>query len=287
MARPLRVEYPGAFYHITSRGNAGDRIFRSDRDRRIFLEVLGETVEQFRWICHAYCLMENHYHLVIETPQANLSRGMRHLNGVYTQKYNWHHSRMGHVFQGRFKAIVVDRDSYLLELSRYVALNPVRANIVKHPGEWKWSSYLATAGKDRLPVFLTTDFILALFAKRRSRAQELYASFVMEGVTRESPWKELKGQIFLGDNDFIRRCKSLLSHQESLEVPRRQRHADRPPLEALFNAEGSKKDRNERITRAFCEYAYTLQEIADALGIHYSSVSRIARAGKKMIKYKT
>jgi len=287
MARPLRIEYLGAFYHITSRGNGGDSIFKNDTDRNFFLEILGETVKQYRWVCHAYCLMDNHYHLVVETPEANLSRGMRYLNGVYTQKYNWLNNHRGHIFQGRFKAIIVDRDSYLLELSRYVALNPVRANMVEHPGHWKWSSYRATAGKGPVPSFLATDFILALFAKERSRAREFYASFVLEGITRESPWKDLRGQIFLGDNNFIAACKALFSKGESLEVPRQQRHAQRPPLEMLFNTEESRKDRNEKIIRAFGEYAYTLQAIADVLGLHYSSVSRIARAGKKMTKYKT
>ncbi len=287
MARPLRIEYPGAFYHITSRGNAGDSIFKNNRDRRFFLEILGETVERFRWVCHTYCLMDNHYHLVLETPEANLSRGMRHLNGVYTQKYNWVNNRRGHIFQGRFKAIIVDKDSYFLELSRYVALNPVRANMVMHPGDWKWSSYRATAGKDPVPSFLTTGFLLSLFANQRSRARELYISFVLEGITMESPWKELRGQIFLGDNSFIAGCKAQLLRGESLEIPRQQRHAQRPELETFFDVKEGRKGRNEKIARAFGEYGYTLKEIADVLGLHYSSVSRIARAGKKTIKYKT
>lgn len=130
MARPLRLEFPGAIYHVTSRGNARNAIFLDDEDRVLFLACLGAVVTRFGWWCHAYCLMDNHYHLLIETPEGDLSRGMRQLNGVYTQRFNRRHGRAGHVFQGRFKAIVVDRDSYLLELCRYVVLNPIRAGMV-------------------------------------------------------------------------------------------------------------------------------------------------------------
>ena len=146
MTRPLRIEYPNAVYHVTSRGNARNKIFLGDQDRENFLAVLDAVVKRYNWLCHAYCLMDNHYHLMIETPDANLSRGMRQLNGVYTQKYNWWHSKTGHIFQGRYKAILVEKENYLLELCRYVVLNPVRANMVDKPEEWKWSSYGATAG---------------------------------------------------------------------------------------------------------------------------------------------
>src|SRR5258708_27167287 len=138
MSRPLRIEYSGALYHLTSRGNAQEDIFRDDADREAFLAVLAAVVERFEWRLYAYCLMDNHYHLMVETPKANLSLGMRHLNGVYTQRFNRRHGRTGHVFQGRFKAIVVDRQSYLLELSRYVVLNPLRARMVKDPARYRW-----------------------------------------------------------------------------------------------------------------------------------------------------
>ena len=133
MARPLRIEYPGALYHVTSRGDRQEAIFDDDQDRTAFLNVLSEVVSRFRWHCHAFCLMGNHYHLMIETPEANLTKGMRHLNGVFTQWSNRRHKRSGHLFQGRYKAILVDRDSYFLELARYIVLNPVRAAMIKHP----------------------------------------------------------------------------------------------------------------------------------------------------------
>ena len=126
MARPLRLEFPGAVYHVSSRGNARQRIFFGDADRELFLDTLTQGIARYRWLCHAYCLMENHYHLLIETPRANLSLGMRQLNGIYTQTFNRRHHRVGHLFQGRFRAILVEKESYLLELCRYIVLNPVR-----------------------------------------------------------------------------------------------------------------------------------------------------------------
>lgn len=288
MARQLRIEYPNACYHITSRGNSGNMVVRNDKDRQYFLELLGDVIEQFHWICYAYCLMSTHYHLVIETSQANLSRGMRQLNGVYTQRFNWRHKRRGHVFQGRFKAIIIDKDGYLLELSRYVVLNPVRAHMVEHPEDWKWSSYRATIGKAEAPVFFIPDLILARFSGNHSVARRLYAAFVMEGITRESPWNNLEGQIFLGDRHFIEGCKSMLSRQQSFEIPKPQRLAERPSLAELFGTEEIKKaDRNALILKAHRGYGYTLQEIADILDIHYATASRIVRAGKTMLKYKT
>ena len=147
MARPLRIEFSGAVYHVTSRGNAREDIYLDDTDRAMFLGVLAEVINCFDWRCHAYCLMGNHYHVLIETPEPTLSKGMRQLNGVYTQRFNRRHDRVRHVFQGRYKVILVKRDSYLKELARYVVLNPVRAKRVQHPSDRPWSSYAMTAGK--------------------------------------------------------------------------------------------------------------------------------------------
>jgi REP-associated tyrosine transposase len=163
MARPLRIEFPGAIYHITSRGNARQTIFLDDDDRRSFLLVLDRVVSRFRIVVHAFCLMDNHFHLLVETPEANLSKAIRQLNGVFTQTFNRRHGKVGHVLQGRFKAILVDRDSYLLELCRYVVLNPVRARITRKPDTYAWSSYRATAGLDPAPSFLTVEWILSQF----------------------------------------------------------------------------------------------------------------------------
>jgi len=146
MTRPLRLEFSGALYHVTSRGDGREAIFLDNEDREIFLGVLSSVCERFNWCVHAYCLMDNHYHLLIETPDANLSKGMRQLNGVFTQSFNRKHKRVGHVFQGRYKAIIVQKESYLLELARYIVLNPVRAGMVRSAKDWPWSSYRKTAG---------------------------------------------------------------------------------------------------------------------------------------------
>ena len=278
MARPLRIEYPGAIYHITSRGNAGQPIYKDDKDRETFLELLVSVVKRYRWLCHAYCLMGNHYHLLIETPEGNLSQGMRQLNGIYTQHFNRRHGRVGHAFQGRFKAIVVDRDSYLLELCRYVVLNPVRAGAVGSPGRYKWSSYRATAGIVRSPSFLTMDWVLSEFGRIQRKTQDRYKEFVKEGIKKPSPWENLRGQILLGDDKFVVRLKPYLKDvQEVREVPRVQRFVNRPLLEELFRdiKVKSKSIRNKMIREAHLSYGYTLVEIARVAGLHYTTVSRI------------
>src|SRR4030067_2859257 len=147
MTRPLRIEYPGAVYHITSRGNEKKLIFKDERDRKIFLDTLSQVDKRYNWLCHAYCLINNHYHLIIETPDGNLSAGMRQLNGVYTQAFNRRNHRVGHVFQGKYKAIVIEKEGYLLQVSRYVVLSPVRAKIVEGPADWRGGSYRGRAGE--------------------------------------------------------------------------------------------------------------------------------------------
>ena len=168
MARPLRIEYAGAVYHVTSRGDRRKDIFEDNQDRLLFLSILESIIKRYNWLCHSYCLMDNHYHLLIETPDANLSAGMRQLNGFYTQVYNRRHRKPGHVFQGRYKAIVVQKENYLLELCRYVVLNPVRAGVVKKIEAWRWSSYQPTAGIGKPPEYLTTDWILGLFGSPKT-----------------------------------------------------------------------------------------------------------------------
>jgi len=281
MSRPLRIEYPGAVYHVTSRGDARRTIFCDDNDRLLFLDVLDSIVSRCHWLCHAYCLMNNHYHLVVETPEGNLSRGMRQLNGVYTQRFNRRHRKPGHVFQGRYKAIVVEKESYLLELCRYVVLNPVRAKAVETPGAWNWSSYRATAGFTAVPEYLTVDWILSHFAKRRKAAQQHYREFVLAGPSKGRPWDHLKGQIYLGDDPFVLQMKSLMQGSDTLaEVPRIQRYADRPELKDLFHVSG-RYERNGAIVAAHVKYGYTLSEIGRHLGIHYTTVSKIIKGAKE------
>ena len=268
MARPLRLSFPGAVYHVTSRGNARHDIVADDRDRSQWLSLLAHVVDRYGWLCHAYCLMDNHYHLVIETPKPNLSIGMRQLNGRYTQAYNRRHEQVGHVFQGRFTAILVEKDAHLLELCRYVVMNPVRAKIVSHPRLWVWSSYRATVGETKAPGWLTTDWILSQFGQRGGPAQARYRTFVAEGRGGPAPWEQLTGQIYLGSEKFV------AQHQPNRvirDIPRRQTQAQRPSLETLFERKG---DLEKTIHQAYRQYGYRLADIADHLGVHAATVSR-------------
>jgi len=184
MSRPLRLEFAGALYHITSRGDRREDIYEDDADRSSFLSILDKTSELCNWACHAYCLMDNHYHILIETPNANLSKGKRQLNGVYTQTFNRAHNRVGHVFQGRYKSILIEKHSYLLELARYIVLNPVRANMVPLAADWPWSSYLSTAGQSKGPACFHTDWLLANFDQNKAEAIERYKQFIAQGKSQ-------------------------------------------------------------------------------------------------------
>jgi len=265
MARPRRLEFPGAIYHLTGRGNARQKVFFTDADRELFLSTLAGVVSRYHWICYAYCLIANHYHLLIETPKTTLSIGMRQLNGIYTQSFNRRHKRVGHLFQGRFKAILVERESHLLELCRYIVLNPVRVKGSAKASTWKWSSYRATAGLASVPEFLRPDWILEQFGKSRLRAQQQYREFVREGMASR-PWDDLKSQIYLGSEAFIEKHAS--GKKEIKEIPRAQLRAAKPSLEQIFERRGEKA-----IGEAY-EQGYRLNEIAAHLGVHYATVSR-------------
>lgn len=280
MARPLRLEFAGAAYHITSRGNARQEIFLDDGDRRCLLDALGAVLDQFGWLCHAYCLMGNHYHLMVETPGPNLSRGMRQLNGLYTQRFNRRHRRVGHVFQGRFHSVIVDREAYLLELCRYIVLNPVRAGLAACADAWAWSSYRATAGLAPAPAWLSTAWVLQHFGPEPARAQARYREFVTEGHGRQSPWEALRGEPVIGSRGFVERlAPALATHVDEVELPKRQRLPHRAPLDELLapSEMATKASRDRAIRRAFRNERYTLGEIGRHVGLHYATVSRIAR----------
>jgi len=273
MARPLRIEFPGAVYHVTSRGNARAPIFLADRDRYQFLDILGTVVEHHNWLCYAYCLMTNHYHLLIETPEPNLSRGMRQLNGLYTQRFNRRNRRVGHVFQGRFKGILVERESHLLELARYVVLNPARARVVRAVEDYRWSSLRATLGLAWTPAWLMVGPLLEPFG-----SSVRYLHFIREGVETRPPWPELRGSL-LGSERFAEGIGWRLDQKAAeREIPRRERLAHRESLEKLFppRVVEDRKLRNDRILEANRTRGYSLAEIGRHLGLHYSTVSRVA-----------
>jgi hypothetical protein len=219
--------------------------------------------------------MDNHYHIVIETAEGNLSKGMRQLNGVYTQYYNRHHGRVGHVFQGRFKGILVERGEYLLELARYVVLNPIRAHMVKNISTWNWSSYKAMISGDAVPHWLEVNWILGQFSKQRKTAIGKYINFVREGVGLPSIWVHLQNQIFLGTEAFINKKQKQINNNEYLcDVPRLQRRKLPKSLEYYDN---KFRDQNDAIVEAYLSGGYTLKEIGDYFNKHYSTISRIVK----------
>ncbi|MDB2384413.1 transposase [Endozoicomonas sp.] len=275
MSRPLRIQYAGALYHVTSRGNERKAIYRKDADFQLFLDTLTDVCQQFNWTIHSFCLMTNHYHLVVETPDANLSEGMRQLNGVYTVRFNRLYGRVGHLFQGRYKAILVDKAAYLMELSRYVVLNPVRANMVSSPDQWAWSSYGYTTGLYDSPAWLATDATLCHFASNRDDAILKFAQFVANGVG-VTLWDNLKQQIYLGSDDFINEqlSYSAKANVALSEIPHKQKRKTSPPLSHFFK---STQHRNQAIVDAYNSGGYTLAEIADYAGLHYSTISRMVR----------
>lgn len=273
MSRPLRIEFAHGLYHVTSRGDGREDVYLDDADRELFLEVLADTVDRFNWVIHAYCLMGNHYHLLVETPDGNLSKGMRQLNGVYTQRFNRKHKRVGHVFQGRYKAIIVQKDSYLLELARYIVLNPVRAQMVRSAKDWPWSSYRATADMAAGAEWLATDPILSAFGQRRTHAVAAYRSFVASGKNQPSPWANLKNQIYLGSDTFVEKMQRKVEAAQDLsEVPGAQRRQMPKPLEHYAR---KYPDRDEAIGQAYASGGYGMKEIGAHFGLHYSRVSRI------------
>ena len=277
MARPLRILYPGALYHVTSRGNEQKPIYLSDQDRQSFLTLLDRVIRRYHWICHAYCLMLNHYHLLIETPDSNLSSGMRQLNGVYTQLFNRRHQRVGHLLQGRFKAILIQKESHLLEVCRYVVLNPVRSGLMRLPEQWRWSSYLSTAGEQPVPPGLTVEWVLNQFGTIKRDAEKAYRRFVRDGIGDWEMWEKLKGELVLGDESFVEKQKGhLTDYRELVDLPKSQRYLARPDLGTLLGKEAiwDLSIRKQRIREAVEQHGYKQREIADHLGVHFSTVSR-------------
>ncbi len=285
MARPLRIEFPGAVYHITARGDRREPIFVDDPDRHALLDVVAHALTRFDAQMLAYCLMGNHYHFVLHTRQANLSRLMRQINGVYTQAFNRRHDKVGHLFQGRFKAILVDRDAYLLEVCRYVELNPVASRLVRKPQAWPWSSYRAHVGEETAPGWLDSDGLHGYLLGRtlrtaadRRRAADRYAELVASTPTHASLWDTaLRQQIYLGDEAFVEHMQGLAEPRNTVDrdIPRAQRSKARSLDEWLSSC----PTREEALYKAHTESALSMSAIARELGLSVSRVSRlIARA---------
>jgi putative transposase len=262
MARPLRIVLPDGLYHVISRGNAGGDIYLDLRDRNAFLRTLNLVVQRFSWLCHAYCLMRNHYHLLVETPRPNLPLGMRQLNGVFAQRFNRRHERCGHLFQARYRSILVEKETHLLATARYIVLNPVRAGICDHPSDYRWSSYRPTAGLETPANFLTTDWILSQFGTTCGRAQAAYRAFVESEVASAL---DIRGER-IGTVPFLRDRHGI--DPPLPEIKRDQIEPIRRPLKEIFARSP------HPIYAAYRAHGYALREIAEYLGCHYSTVSR-------------
>ena len=281
MSGRIRVEYPGAVYHVYARGNSRRSIYLDDRDRLQFLEYMGRVTNRFGFIYHSYCLMGNHYHLLLETPEANLSIGMHWLDSSYANYFNWRHEHVGHVFQGRFRSIVVQRETYLLELSRYIVLNPVRAGLTSDPEDHYWSSFRTIAGLSGGPDDLVSKgWILSLFGDDEAAAVHSYATFVRDGIDSPSPLKKVVGGTVLGDAAFRRRIRLRVLSEMSLgDVPINQRDAFRPDLDELFETRRilSREERDSRVRSACVDWLYSRTQIAAYCGISLSTVSRLCK----------
>jgi putative transposase len=249
MSRPRRIQYPGALYHVTSRGNRRALIFLDDRDHLIWSDLLCAIVERFGFILHAYCMMPNHYHLVVETPQPNLSKGIHYLNSTYAQRFNKRHQLVGHVFQGRFYTVLIDQDAHLLELSRYLPLNPVRSGLVLNAEDWQWSSYRALAGLAPIPAWLESDWILSQFSSDASRQRRVFAHFVEAGRGMKNPL------LCADEHTSLRSSTPLFLHQYENRYP----------------------NRDIAMAEAYRSNGYSMQEVAEHFGVSVKTVSRAAR----------
>lgn len=275
MTRPLRLEFPGALYHVTSRGDRKGAIFLDDIDRHAWLRMLAAVCERHNFLVHSFCQMNNHYHMLVETREANLSHGMQQLNGVYTQHFNRRHDLVGHLFQGRYKSILVQKESYLLELARYVVLNPVRAQLVRSPGEWQWSSYRYFDGVQPMPEWLHTDWLLGQFGPSRFEALQAYRSFVLAGVGARNPLDNIKHQLLLGDAAFVAGHQLQQHSGEMREMARVQRRAS---ALSLTDYQERYPNRNQAMAQAYFSTAFSMVQIAAHFKVSYRTVSRAIAA---------
>jgi len=295
MARPLRIEFAGAIYHVMSRGNVRQDIVRDGQDRAKRLDWLRRTVETYGWHLHSFVLMRNHEHLFVETPEPNLSAGMQYLNGSYTSYFNRRHRRSGHLFQGRFKGHLIEEDGYFLEVSRYIHLNPVRARVVAHPEQYPWSSYPGYQRARRTMAWITYDRVLDEFGAEAGVARRRYARFVRAGVEEPppSPFEGALEGMLVGSETFVARIRRLLEQRPADRgIPQLERLRERPSLEQILRvvgehfgvaatrwAPGRRSDDASRAVAAFlarCRFGYPAGQVAHALG--YRSTSSVTRA---------
>jgi putative transposase len=300
MARPLRLSFENAFYHITARGIRKDKIFYSDKDKEVFVDKMNETFEKYSFVCYAYCLMDNHYHLFIKTPLANISQGMHYLNTSYANWFRAKHKLTGSIFQGRYKSILVDADSYVLVLSAYIHLNPLRAGMVENINNYPFSSFLDYIGK-RKPAIKRLDMSLILnkFSDKTVQAQKLYKEFVVNNSNIQSPIKEAFRGIALGSDNFIEKIKekikSLGEDREIKETRNMKAFNSDEIVKAITDCFNIKKDelfkkQRGNIHRQLALYlikkhtAMPLKEIGELFNMDYTTVSVSAKRFEEKMK---
>lgn len=271
MTRPLRIQFPGALYHVTARGDRKSSIYLDDTDRAFWMQTLAEVCAHFNFAIHSFCQMSNHYHILLETEAANLAQGMRDLNGIYSQYFNRRHGLVGHVFQGRYKAILVQKENYLLELARYIVLNPVRANVVTTPEEWPWSSYRLMSGTAAAPAWLNTEWILEKLSPHRPDALAAYKTFVHAGIGKSTPLAGIHDQLILGDDAFIAQFQAQATMDGLRGIARLHRAVLTPPLQAYLDRY---PDRDEAMAKAHATSAYTITAIALHFNVSHKTAAR-------------
>lgn len=289
MARPLRLELPGAVYHVTAVGNAGQTVFREAEDPALFLEALGQVCTRFDWDCLAYCLLPDRYHLVVRTRRATLARGMRQLNGRVTQAFNRRRGVGGHLFQGRYRAVLVESPGFVAAVCRDVLRQPVVRGLAAEPAAWRWSSHRAALGRlpagRPVPSWLAVGELLALYGSDPALARRRYAEDIAAG-DRPSVWDSLRHQVFLGSEAFVAQMRERASAEAGrrgslAEIPKAQWQAPPPPLDDFVASTGS---REEAMARAYLSGAYSQARIAAHFGVHYSTVSRAVRRSEKSLE---
>jgi REP element-mobilizing transposase RayT len=289
----LRIEYPGALYHVTSRGNEKKDIFRSKKDREKFLSYLSSAWERHGAVFHAYCLMSNHFHLMVETPLGNLSRIMKHINGSYTTYFNVRHKRAGHLFQGRYKALLVQADTYAAELSRYIHLNPVRAKVVRSPEEYQWSSCRQYLEGTEAP-WLSTSLVLGYFGTEDEDRRRNYRDYLFEAIGKESrdPLADSVASTILGTDDFVRdiREKYLEEKKSDRDLPALRDLSRGPGIAEIKVVSEEAFPENKRLARMagiYLCWRYSgakLKEIGELYGISESGVNRACGRFENMIE---
>ncbi len=301
MARPLRIEYNGALYHITARGNERNPIYREEWDYQKFLDILAELPQRYGILIHGYVLMGNHYHLLIETPKGNITKVMHYLNATYTGYFNKKYGRVGHLFQGRYKGLLIEKERYLLSVSRYIHLNPVRAGISRRPEEYKWSSYPEYIGREKKNKWLTSEWILGRYSRDEAKARRLYKAFVDEGLTlRENPFEGLKAGLILGSEDFIDEIKKKIGLKKHREIPESRRLIGNIKYEDVITVvakrfetgeqEIRKAGKRNNLARKICLYILrrltdiSNEDIAGYFGIGYTAVSQASSRLKKEMR---